>query len=588
MRCRREATASPAWLVSPWTVGADGGDVHRPPESPAVQPVGVTAVDETSRTRDATGGGQPALQRDASTHPAVECADGALVRDVAILLAGQLGAQAVTLEGRAIAIAAGPQHAAGELRLQTHSWLLTFVPVSPGESLERRRSLGRASVTPGRLATHVATSLVTAAAPRSPVTPVTAKPAAVTPVAAKRSAAPPNLRRAPRPRVPPARVSGLQEMDLVRSFARFVDEVETSTGSDDVQDFHDCRPAVTLGLTPSDVRVIVGAHPEMVAELAGEWTTQRRGRRTWATHYRRTAAIVGVSDSPVVRASADDVHSMSARDAAWHHLAVDLARDLTSERTSAVRVTLWSPDHTRPLLVIPVSLILDEEPAWVAAVHVDTQRDKRLYRASRSAGWSMWAHPEAHRLTREPAAAARPRRPVGADVPWADWTDERRLASAPLTWDRVIATYRRPEAAQVTRAIISLVADHLGVDDPGRVGVDVEPLPHDELLRRRRARAETRALFPYWSRPKDRSRTVSNRAPITWCRVCGQGLTDPDSVRDGMGPICAGRAARWSPSGTMLSATQRQQMLTWSHVEPELWAEATSAEVWARQVLDLL
>jgi hypothetical protein len=499
----------------------------------------------------------------------VDDRDAEALQAVADQLSQLTSPDLVTVLVGSVRVTAGPTHAAGEAELKRSTWLVTRSD-SEDSAPVRTRALGREGLSPSALASCVMETLrpstsrqVLSDSRSSRRRTLSAK--VQRPV--DRLAHQPLHREPARKAFSGPRVPALQELELVRSLEVWLNDVEPSADADAITDFvRRHKSGIAQQLHPDEVRAVLDAHPEMFVEHGGAWSTTRRGLPN---------PTPGVSDSPGVRPGPGSIvytgQLGAPRDITWAQLPSQIGHMLRLDSAANVTVLLRDECLDQILVRIPIELVLDEEPVWVAALAVELT-PRTLYTAARVGGWSFWRPPE---LIERGNASATPFerrgfRPTRSRCSWIDWADKSKLARKPLKLDRVVATYRRLDPMEVAHAVVQLLHDHLGIADPRRIEVKSDRPSRDDIAQLRRIRNAAAALFQYWDHPRGRYGSTGSRGEqLDWCCVCGRVLTDPESVRDGIGPVCAGRVDRWYNSARRrLTTDQEERMMRWSNTRP--------------------
>jgi hypothetical protein len=178
-----------------------------------------------------------------------------------------------------------------------------------------------------------------------------------------------------------------------------------------------------------------------------------------------------------------------------------------------------APD-ARAVLSVHLERLVDEVPFFVAWCAIDGPAVKARL-AGR--GWHLWTLSEAARWDRP------------EDVLTAEgWARE----------DRVVATWWADSPLEVSRAVLGLLHDGLGLRALSRLHFDVSRVSAKELRRRQAEAAATEQLRVYLRRRGFRGFVNPVRGR---CTVCGQPLRDPQSLRRGVGPDCWERVGMLGP-----------------------------------------
>lgn len=385
---------------------------------------------------------------------------------------------------------------------------------------------------------------------------------------------------------------GAEEMALLRAFRRHVEDVEV-TPDDVFAEFIELGRCPVRTLTCFQVEEVVTAHPE-VLELGRQGWSWRSRTTTPAL---RTRGGVAVPDSPSVwmpfmafndRGRPEAVER--GHDLTWAQIAAHAWAQLKSDNIKGLDIVLWDEGLRRRSLITVVSLMVDDEPAWIAATRARTDR-ARLMRALRDRGWSFWPWPHAMSTWIGPGHPPKwylgPRKPR----PGLDWSDDRTLARKPLAWTDVIATYRAFDERVVLAGALALLRDDFGMPS-ARVSLEPHPCTDEETLARRRARLGAKKQFVGLyraQRPGSGGGGGHKPAPLDYCTVCGQGISDPVSLARGMGDICAADVGAWSRANT---AVMQDRQFAWTsrhdRAAPHLWSWATPADKWQAELTHLL
>lgn len=256
----------------------------------------------------------------------------------------------------------------------------------------------------------------------------------------------------------------------------------------------------------------------------------------------------------------------------WLDAARRLAARIDAEPATTPRFLLWDHESRRPLVEFSLALFFDDTPgahdAVMCVVAVACLAGSQLVELLTAAGW-RW----------RPSHVAQPRA-TAFDPYFIEDPDN-------LVTLEVGAATTLGAAGSVLRA----VRDHLGIRDPERVTVLLEPLDavraaavleHLRLLRA--------AFHPPQGSGGGRLGDDETRLPkrvLATCIVCGRDLTDPSTASRLMGDDCRRRVLNHATNLRLLApgndlagyidrvAASRQAKHLWARAVPESqWAQA--------------